>query len=140
MQSKNLLFSGILINETTCVQEKTTENATKRGRTSGKEVKNRMSRELFCAIVSLSLDVEEEDAQGVVRGDCLPVGGLTAQLLDRPHDELPLLLVQGEAVAGEEEQEKNRNHDDSNPWSGRKCPNGNFWDLEKSEICRICEM
>ena len=69
-----------------------------------------MSRELFCAIVSLSLDVEEEDAQGVVRGDCLPVGGLPAQLLDRPHDELPLLLIQGEAVAGEEEQEENRNH------------------------------
>ena len=99
-----------------------------------------MSRELFCAIVSLSLDIEEEDAEGVIRGDCLPVGGLPAQLLDRPYDELPLLLVQGEAVAGEEQQEKNRNHDDSSPWSGRKYPNGNFWDSEKSEICRNCEM
>ena len=79
-----------------------------------------MSRELFCAIVSLSLDVEEEDAQGVVCGNRLPVGGLPAQLLDRPHDELPLLLIQGEAVAGEEEQEKNRNHDDSSPWSVNK--------------------
>ena len=70
-----------------------------------------MSRKLFCAIVSLSLDVEKEDAQRVVCGDCLPIGGLPAQLLDRPDDELPLLLIQGEAVAGEEEQEKNRNHD-----------------------------
>ena len=85
-----------------------------RVQTVGKEVENRMSRELFCAIVSLSLHIEKKDAQRVVRRDCLPIGSLPAQLLDRPHDELPLLLVQGEAVAGEEEeQEKNRNHDDS---------------------------
>ena len=84
-----------------------------RVQTVGKEVENRMSRELFCAIVSLSLHIKKKDTQRVVRRDCLPIGSLPAQLLDRPHDELPLLLVQGEAVAGEEEQEKNRNHDDS---------------------------
>ena len=84
-----------------------------RVQTIGKEVENRMSRELFCAIVSLTLHIEEKDAQRVVRRDCLPIGSLPAQLLDRPHDELPLLLVQGEAVAGEEEQEKNRNHGNS---------------------------
>ena len=81
-----------------------------RGRTVGKEVDNRMSRELFWAIISLSLHIEKKDAQRVVCRNCLPIGSLPAQLLDRPDDELPLLLIQGEAVAGEDEQEKNRNH------------------------------
>ena len=86
-----------------------------RVRTIRKEVENRMSRELFCPIgVCFSLHIEKEDAQGVVCWDCLPIGGLPAQLLDRPHDELTLLLIQGKAVASEEEeQEENRNHDHS---------------------------
>ena len=90
---KDLQFPNILIKQTI-----------------GEKANNRMPRELFCTIVSLSLNIKKEGTQRVVGGDRLPVGGLPAQLLDRPDDELPLLLIQGEAVAGEDEQEKNRNH------------------------------
>ena len=55
--------------------------------------------------VRLRLDVDKESAQRVVCGDLLPPDHLPAQLLDHPHDELLLLLVDGEDVGGGEEEE-----------------------------------
>ena len=63
-----------------------------------------MSRELVLFLVRPCLDVDKEDAQRVVCGDLLPLDHLLAQLLDHPHDELLLLLVDGEDVGGEEEE------------------------------------
>ena len=85
-----------------------------KAQTIGKEVNNRMSREPFRAIVvSLNPDVEKKETQRIVGRDRLPIGSLPAQPLDRPDNELPLLLIQGKTVAGEEELEENINHRDA---------------------------